>query len=1388
MLYAMKTVICFCLLAMFSNVSWGAHNLELSKSSNRTDAVSLAGEIVSDEIFVFISPESDVVRVTFFLDGVVQQVENIPPYDFAGTESNDNARPFNTGLLIDGNHTVSAQVELVSGAPETVTAAFEAKNNVPMLSFSPTTITLSGVEDGSVETAEVVLDTNDGLPVDYELSLTPESPWLSLTNNSSTTPSIITLIADPLVIGVGNFTATITATPISGTYATAELPITFTVSSNQYSLLNSSVASRIPATQLSGQVASGDIHVFIEPTIDISKVDFFLDDPFMTGTPIQTERRAPHDFAGTASDDTAFPFSTLGLVDGTHTISALIALSDGRNLTIGSDFSVQNSSGSDAPIADFTFNCVELICNFDASPSNDPNGTIIAYNWNFGDGNTSSGVSPTHSFPATESYSVTLEVTDNDSLTGSTTKTISVNDGGGCSEVSLLHCSQVRIDNGMLIGFDGSDGGLLDQNGVGTGFTMVDPPFFPGNPSPNFLIPGYWPEKLTVDTNQGLLMLETTSGIQYQDNNNLDNALGIGLNVPSAAVTLKTTIIDLPATAPGGYAQAGLWFGSAQNFGRGTSEDDYTKVVISSPQVGQYILESNLEQNGETISSTNINISPETLQIVLEIIANPANRSIQARYELDGASYILDTYTNLPDEWFSFDQAGIDATLSTRSFGGIFATHRNASAPVVFAFDDFSVSEQPPVFEVGDFAFDSWQIPVATPTAITWGPDNRLYVAELFGTIHAFTLDHVNRVVFDEQIIDSIRASNFGNRLTLGLTTDPASTPENVILWVSHTDGSINAGQENSGKITRLSGTDFLTVEDRIVGLTRAIANHAINNIEFGPDGKLYIAAGGNTGAGSANLAPSEFGDRPEQPLSAAILVADVNNPDFMGECATPIGGFDIPVTCDVEVYASGLRNSYDIAWHHNGNLYATDNGLGVVGTVPPVTTPPCTGFADAAFDNPGTQPDLLHRIEQGKYYGHPNPYRNECVFKDGSFQGTAPLSNYTRPMLTLGVNLSANGIIEYKGDSFFSRLMGQLIIANFSIGDNLLRVELSDDGTGVVSSGNLIAGFSDPLPLAQDNAGNIYVGEMNASSVTVLVPLPLAPPPEGTWKTLQPAPGEVLDAGSGGIGGKLYMVGGKNTSNHLSTMYIYDTIADSWSTGPNLPGPAVENPAVVVFNDKLYVFGGSTAPFSGAVFNASMFDPVTSSWIILPSMSVARGGAVVKVINDRIYLVGGMNAEGASLSSVEIFNPATMRWSTGVPMLTRRDNPGAAVIEDVLYVFGGRTRNADGSVVNDTLASMEIYDPNINNWTAGPPMTTPRRAMIVGNISGRTQVMGGESPIVSENEEYNPATNSWRILTPMVTPRHGAASATIYGSVYVVGGGIVAGSSFVDINEAFSY
>ncbi len=64
--------------------------------------------------------------------------------------------------------------------------------------------------------------------------------------------------------------------------------------------------------------------------------------------------------------------------------------------------------------------------NFDASSSNDPDGTIVNYEWNFGDGTTAEGVKVTHSYAEAGSYTVTLTVTDNKGLTGSTSLSFAV--------------------------------------------------------------------------------------------------------------------------------------------------------------------------------------------------------------------------------------------------------------------------------------------------------------------------------------------------------------------------------------------------------------------------------------------------------------------------------------------------------------------------------------------------------------------------------------------------------------------------------------------------------------------------------------------------------------------------------------------------------------------------------------------------------------------------------------------------------------------------------------------------------------------------------------------------------------------------------------------------
>lgn len=55
---------------------------------------------------------------------------------------------------------------------------------------------------------------------------------------------------------------------------------------------------------------------------------------------------------------------------------------------------------------------------FNATESFDPDGTIVSYAWDFGDGDTGSGMILNHTFAYDEAYNVTLTVTDDDSLTG----------------------------------------------------------------------------------------------------------------------------------------------------------------------------------------------------------------------------------------------------------------------------------------------------------------------------------------------------------------------------------------------------------------------------------------------------------------------------------------------------------------------------------------------------------------------------------------------------------------------------------------------------------------------------------------------------------------------------------------------------------------------------------------------------------------------------------------------------------------------------------------------------------------------------------------------------------------------------------------------------------
>jgi glucose/arabinose dehydrogenase len=366
-------------------------------------------------------------------------------------------------------------------------------------------------------------------------------------------------------------------------------------------------------------------------------------------------------------------------------------------------------------------------------------------------------------------------------------------------------------------------------------------------------------------------------------------------------------------------------------------------------------------------------------------------------------------------------------------------------------------------------------------------------------------------------------------RLVTGiLVTGTSSRP---IVYATSSDPRIArplAGRDypvdtNSGVVSQLSvGRDGWQRIDLVRGLPRSVADHATNGMALSPDGKtLYVAQGSNTNEG----APSEFfGGVPEYALSGAILSVDLARIDS--------DGYDLPTLDDpsrsgvedendpfggnkglnqarlvtggpVQVFASGLRNPYDVVLTSAGRLYTIQNGPNKFGGPPIVEGPEghCTSRPQEGGGDRGV--DTLHLVEERGYYGHPNPTRgNPRASVDGEdlpVPAPRPLEcDYVAPAARDALarfKSSTNGITEYVASDFAARLKGDLIAVALS--GEVYRLELSDTGRQVVRH-EVLTKLATPLDVTTqaDDArfpGSIWVAlygpEGAPGSIAVLTP-----------------------------------------------------------------------------------------------------------------------------------------------------------------------------------------------------------------------------------------------------------------------------------------------------------
>ena len=263
--------------------------------------------------------------------------------------------------------------------------------------------------------------------------------------------------------------------------------------------------------------------------------------------------------------------------------------------------------------------------------SSDPFGSIVSYEWDFGDGNSASGVAVNHTYSAAGDYTLTLTVTDDNGAQDSASELITVN---------LAPLPQINVT--PLLGFApltiSADGnGSSDPNGT---IVSYDWDFGDGNGAMGLSVghtyaaPGNYTVLLTVTDDQG-----ATASVSQTVTAN---------TAPQAAFTISPTNALLPVTVSADASASSDAFGSivsyAWDFGDGTTATGVSAGHTYNAAGVYTVTLTVTDDNGATDS---------TSQLVIANIAPVAD--VQA----DAAEGIVDFTLN------------VDASASSDAFGSI---------------------------------------------------------------------------------------------------------------------------------------------------------------------------------------------------------------------------------------------------------------------------------------------------------------------------------------------------------------------------------------------------------------------------------------------------------------------------------------------------------------------------------------------------------------------------------------------------------------------------------------------------------------------------------------------------------------------------------------------
>ncbi|MCL2134728.1 MAG: hypothetical protein FWH37_04130 [Candidatus Bathyarchaeota archaeon] len=283
---------------------------------------------------------------------------------------------------------------------------------------------------------------------------------------------------------------------------------------------------------------------------------------------------------------------------------------------------------------------------------------------------------------------------------------------------------------------------------------------------------------------------------------------------------------------------------------------------------------------------------------------------------------------------------------------------------------------------------------------------------------------------------------------------------------------------------------------------------------------------------------------------------------------------------------------------------------------------------------------------------------------------------------------------------------------------------------------------------------------------------------PDSQWTKLANMPTNRGGLDLATVSGKIYAIGGSNSTGDLAVNEMYDPTTDRWSNKTSMP-TARTGFATAVYETKIYAIGGSV----GDIFtsNVEAYDPVNDVWQTLASMPTPRSDLTANVVDDKIYLIGGKIYSNDSpyykqTDIVEVYDIKTNSWSTNTSMPAALQGYASAVIGTKIYIIGGSRQTTSG--IDTSISTLQIYDTQTDSWSNGQSLIFPSSygaAVVTSGVIAPLKIYytGGFSVETFSNKTqiYDVENDYWSEGPEMSYARAYLGLTVVNDFIYAVGG-----------------